>query len=783
MFHTGTGIRLILDLINVSTTRFIERIRAMEYEESPIEVVIDLGDGVTCKQWVNSRLWLMYRGTMPGPNLIASALMALEKYLLGLAEAGHDLRDLTRNLIVQSKSASITAVVASVAMAHPDKVGDTVLALIREPLFYQLDIHRYVQDQSFFDIGEWGYDHLQKVHHRERLESSKLAHRSENLEGLTVRLQTGILRERVWKIIDDFNAELEAVQEQSEEIKLLRLKFHRMDIRNFEAKEKLPDGRVLYASSHPEADIAEVIEKSAPVIQARQEATELVVWGMAVFEGRDIEKFAPDRWREMLGKAQKLAADHKERDQLEIMSDEGGPGYVAAICMRDHWKELSPQDQTWCVDFLLSKIAEHKDARDHFFRIQRFSMSSQVAAAKVMPFLLECVDEHVRQRATEAVAIAITHAVEEVREHVSLAIGMHLWDRDSELALFCVRALLSLAELQAISYEKWASQDWQSRGTWDDFIRPEWRQARQRISDRKELVPIQHSLSGLPADIEILGLVANIIARQYHLAEAHEFYLRVAEYFVTQWEKDRRNTQNDRDFEGEAVLRRQFAIFLVRCDPLTASKLWAPIVGAIDKHPREVSDFFDAVVVSEDTAQKGAAFWRIWNDTREAIFSIPDFENRLGSDRSGLSKLASSLLFDGVMWKEDAREWKPACGHEAELQEFARRTAAAPPVFKSLIRLISGIGAFLLPQGVLWIDEALQKGSSHELVGGRNELFELARILTPLVFGRTASISGNQKLREATLRILDTMVAQGSSAAYRMRDFLISPTAQTQSVQ
>jgi hypothetical protein len=51
----------------------------------------------------------------------------------------------------------------------------------------------------------------------------------------------------------------------------------------------------------------------------------------------------------------------------------------------------------------------------------------------------------------------------------------------------------------------------------------------------------------------------------------------------------------------------------------------------------------------------------------------------------------------------------------------------------------------------------------------------LARILTPLVFSQTETLRRTPALRDAALLILDVMVEQGSSAAFRMRDFLITP--------
>jgi hypothetical protein len=80
-----------------------------------------------------------------------------------------------------------------------------------------------------------------------------------------------------------------------------------------------------------------------------------------------------------------------------------------------------------------------------------------------------------------------------------------------------------------------------------------------------------------------------------------------------------------------------------------------------------------------------------------------------------------------------------------------------------------------LPKALAWLDDRLQAGEPSQMIGDRNTLFSLARFLSPLVFGQTEVLRQSPDLRDAALRILDAMVLQGSSAAYRMREFLITP--------
>ena len=98
------GLDLILKLCNAATERYVNKGLDRRYGNGPVELKVDFGAGVACKQWVSPRLWLIYREGMPAPEIFASALMALERWLLDLAKSGQDLRDLTRALILNRKS-------------------------------------------------------------------------------------------------------------------------------------------------------------------------------------------------------------------------------------------------------------------------------------------------------------------------------------------------------------------------------------------------------------------------------------------------------------------------------------------------------------------------------------------------------------------------------------------------------------------------------------------------------------------------------------------------------
>ena len=42
-------------------------------------------------------------------------------------------------------------------------------------------------------------------------------------------------------------------------------------------------------------------------------------------------------------------------------SGRDGPGLVAAVCVRDHWEEMSRDEQDWCVDVVCSEVEREAD--------------------------------------------------------------------------------------------------------------------------------------------------------------------------------------------------------------------------------------------------------------------------------------------------------------------------------------------------------------------------------------------------------------------------------------
>lgn len=224
-------------------------------------------------------------------------------------------------------------------------------------------------------------------------------------------------------------------------------------------------------------------------------------------------------------------------------------------------------------------------------------------------------------------------------------------------------------------------------------------------------------------------------------------------------------------------MQRLFTRFVVGCDSATAKNLWQPFANAIEHQPEEVAGFWRDIIIAQDVAPSGEAFWVLWQMTADRLVQIPNLAQLASPDRRGYSKLLAGLFLDGVHWKESAREWQPLAGHAESFQKLFKQTGSIPSVFKAMVRTLDSIGNFLLPDALIWLDEHLNAHHDEALLGSRNTLFSLARIMSPLIYGQTSTLRKSTLLRQSALKLLNAMIEQGSSAAFRMREFLITPTS------
>jgi hypothetical protein len=776
--HPALGIRFIVRLVNECAETYANS----EFGNEVVKIEIPNESGARTVIG-SARLWYMYRGMAPAPTVLECGLMALEAWLLEQAKQKNDIRDVFREIFETSRSVATMAVLASVAVAYPEAVGDDVVKILEIREFYQWDFARSYQERSnvpdlaaALGIPTQG---IEKIYDSERKRSAELPHRKSNLEELAFRLQLTPIREKVWTILDRFLASLPCEDKQTEADKTWRIALHRMDARHFKAEEGKEPGQIILTPSEPPADLQNFINEGTEVRELFNRRMRLANWGMTHFRGESQENEAFSDWCEALAEAQALK-DNEVAGVDATALDLAGPFFVAAYVIRDHFSELQPAEVAWCRRVLIAELIRKDADKSRDTRISRSAFEGSRPAALVLPLLLRQVqDDETSKQVEEALAIAVTHTSEEVRDYVAEGIRAWLWDIDPKLAKACVGGLVELAAAEnRIRTSHRRDLDYSVEAV-EREIEDATGKIRERILNRQTL----DAFESLQIDLrkhdwpELLDALS-MVKPDTDDADLKAFFMVNLEALLREAEAGEtfRSTCQV-SYEFQHPFANLFARFALARPTVEAVGLAAPLRDNIEKCPRFIAVLLESLPVEEDRVRSGAPFWTMW-------YSVagPVFKHRLlrkGSRHvwrySEMCKLVRILLFADVQWKKEVTEWEPATSNRDFFEFAASEVGNTPAGFGALVSLLNTVGQVFLPDAVNWLAQAIESSQGTNLLEDRNTDFELEVLLRNLCYSSGTVVRQRPELHRAVLMLLDKLVERGSHTAFRLRDYIVAP--------
>ena len=272
LYHPRLALDFILELFNRTTERYThsrldsneeESILPTYYPEGVTTVEIRLNDGSDVTQYCSHRLWCGYRGTSVLPYLLQSALMALENWLISIAEAPNNDKTLEwvfDYILRNSNSVMPTAVLASIATAFPNKSGKAALPLLRTSSLYEWDLIRCGVEMTSLGAPHMPGDPYWRIYSKERNTANKRPWRGESLENLVTRLQFTELRSEIFSILDTFKANIsELCKDENDDA--WRFRLNRIDLRNCKLQEDKDGRRILFVPQELQPDLKEKQEE------------------------------------------------------------------------------------------------------------------------------------------------------------------------------------------------------------------------------------------------------------------------------------------------------------------------------------------------------------------------------------------------------------------------------------------------------------------------------------------------------------------------------------------
>ncbi|HKV97203.1 MAG TPA: AAA family ATPase [Gammaproteobacteria bacterium] len=785
------GLKLVIDMINHCTEWYANPRVEHEFIELPERIRLEFSDGSHVEQWCNGRLWGAYRGLHVSSYVFQSILMAFERWLLEYAEQyPRQLDKLLLGILKRSTSGAITAVIAGVATSRPHDCGETLLVLLKSPACMSLDRSRMAgESQTTHMYGLFGDGMIpsNRVYEDERKASNALPHRQKDLEDAIANLQLGPLRTRVHAILDEQLSSFRPVAEQSEEDRVRRLALHRMDLRQYTLSEERVEitGADDDAKGHqgsyvklepkaPDVDIQEVIDRNQAKQNSNNRRMKLFMWGKKAYDHELDLSEKSSQWQTMLDEARQLESGTGEYD---VLMRDGWRGYVAAVCTRDYWNEMTSPQKDWCREVICAEVERESDNWDETARVQRFAMGGDRPSAWAVSRLrtYELTDEQLSQ-VTRALAAAITHPVFEVKWFAVVGVSNNLWARSPDLADRCVRALateaLKLDEaieaaratrtFGAMDYPKIsvAVADHVRQGFIGDTLSAD---AYQRLNIGKG--------HGADANAQILA----IYNYDPNTEAAVAAYLRTARTLVDWWDADdnKKGRHRERGTEAESQNKDMLFQYVIRATVKNASTVMAPIIEAVDRHPDEIQWVLSGLLSAADRVTNVGAYWDVWRlfaDRIEKSRWITHIDDRYTTGANTLF-----ALFQVTKWKEGVRHWHGLDGHESLVPELFTRLVPSATALEAFSDFLYYIGEKALPGAFVRIAEKIAAGDASHMLRKGNTRFLLEVVLQQFVYGRPAKLKRDPVLRNAVMRILDSLVDNGSSAAFRMRDDFVTP--------
>jgi len=214
--------------------------------------------------------------------------------------------------------------------------------------------------------------------------------------------------------------------------------------------------------------------------------------------------------------------------------------------------------------------------------------------------------------------------------------------------------------------------------------------------------------------------------------------------------------------------------FVLKIDIDDAIDICTPLLDVIEVHPKEISEFIEQLIAAEDALGSEKVFWNLWQTIADTVLHA-SWTQRLNERDSDRVKLLNTLFLGLGFWKENIRHWQRLEGNASRIDRFFEALPPIPVVFNSYSRFLYQIGDKSLPNSFAIISRKLQQGDTMVLLSGKNTVFYLESILRRYVYSRPALLKSNTGIRDAVLQLLDALVENGSSAAYRMRDDFVTP--------
>jgi hypothetical protein len=777
------------DFILAFTNRSIDyfaKTKLAQQEVEEVDVFVD-GTAPPRKQCVSDRLWNIYRGTTVAPALLQSIHMALERWLLEHVKAASAsaIESWCLYLIRHSKSASITALVASVVLAEPSKLFNVAKVLFRTKEFFLFDLARMQHDMTARSLYGIGRD-FNGMFQTERLKTCDDKHRTWSLENLALNYQlfrtdredeeqAARQQKEIWQILDEHYAQLPDATQANDD-KTWRLCLARMDRRKMNISAKPKDDKVLLTFS-PEID-PELKEYSETTLAKTNEVmryTPLYLWARYRWEGKSSEYSNYPQYEADIRRVVTETAEVWEALKAASAEDENFglfyssvPPSACAVLLRDFPGKLNDADRELCREVLLAyaslpfragyhyQIGDGLDAAISALALLCQSMKeSRADVQRILLFAL--FDRHpvgIQQRFSDHAVSAILELWKtNPTDANSLFLGyLHL---QPEFKKLCESILSENRKKQIFSFD---------HATVIQRFATEYASSISQVLSNEITYENSQPVRGLDDDALVTALMLLPLGTQDVQHKA--FVVEVASAMVKKSRRRSRRGDEPLDFGTRHRFLQKFAHLVLSSDWAEIPNYVQPLVNNF-KSMDYAEEIFQEFVSAEDSLNQYDAFWTVWELFYPCIVELCKTGRGFHS-----SSVIHNYLLAWPYWRKDAKQWHSLKEREKGFfSRVARDIGSRPAVLYSLAKLLNEIGSGFASDGIFWVSAVLERGADladEELE--TNTIYYLENLVRGFVLRNRHKVRTMPQTKAAILVILNFLLEQGSVTAYLVRE-------------
>ncbi len=777
-----------IDFILEFTNKSVRHYANSDFDTSVKKVKVYFDDGTITEQYISHCLWNMYRGTSSpvSPDLLQSIHMALEKYFLEVGKLidSKSLESWLIYLLKNSESASISAVVASVVLAYPDKTFNVAKILFRVKEFIIQDKTRSIfeyETKPLYSIG-YGLNYSHNFYQDERIKTCDDKHRKWSLEELFLYYQTFRNEEisedeakkrqqELWKVLDDYYSQLPDKDKETEEDKTWKLFLARMDKRKMKIKtKKVNKGIAIQFEPEVESELQEYSEKSLAKSKEFIKYGSLKLW--ASYKIKNDEKYKEYKQYEenpklALKEVKEIINELKNNKLYEFqLFNRPIPAEVCSTLVKFHINELSRKEKKFCKDIILG-LASLPLETDYQYQIS----DGVEYAISVLPILFK---EFPKEKKTIKTILLLTL----FDPH---SIGMY-----AEFADFPTRAI---KELFSISFE-----DAQSLLFGYLYLKPKYESLRNQLLqenyekgvyqleeykviklfiekhkfDIKRVINNEINYEALneieEIDLYILERAFQLIPEKINNELNKKIAKRIINAFVPKILSDDR--ENRIDYKVRHKFLEKYAYFVLNLPQEEIYKYLEPLIDNFNAS-ETIADLFEQFIYVEDVLNKYDNFWTIWESFKEKVFEICKEAKKYWY----VDKIIKSYLFATVLWNENAKEWHSfKISNKMFFKEISQKIGHCPSTLYAIAKLLNGIGSLYSNDGIVWISNIIENNKNISKQKPKtNIIYYIENLIRKFIYKNREDIRKRINLKERILIILDFLVKEGSVVGFLLR--------------